>query len=1418
MRLIAVALCVSMVGCVAECPAAPSVTASRDYVDRKTELKPVTNGSEVVGYTLGTQSNVLASAESLKGLADTVASNRLAIGAVETNLAAHVSDTNNPHGVTAEQIHALELVQDEFGEWTAATIGGDRTGAVGPSSLAHGYGVTASGSNSHAEGMSTTASGFNSHAEGLHTTASGPTSHASGAFAVASNDYAYVWGATGTSPFDTYGSHGEGTYNISPMGGASGFYIGETNLQTFLDAKASSGDVDSKIASATNAMEAAGTARQIVRANETNGYWNTTVYKAWNAAYADEATLAAQAGTADEVQWTGVKNPPTTLLGYGITDAARNSDVVAISATLDDHISDESNPHGVTAEQIHALGFVQDEFGERTAVTIGSRSGDVGPKSIVNGDDATASGGYSHAEGEGTTASGGYSHAEGGGTTASGEYSHAEGGGTTASGHGSHAGGTGAVASNTYSYAWSGVDNGEYGSHGEGTYNISPKGGASGFYIGETNLQTFLDAKASSGDVDSKIASATNDPTIVRGSKIGPTDVWDIKVVSSEIAANADHVPWTGIGFTPTTLAGYGITDAVPSSRKVNGKPLTSDITLSASDLGAATTNDLAAATTNVVHGDYSDADRSAFPNGIGFKAGDGSDKGYVGLRLRNLEARGLEVIGSREVTTPAGQTFVQPYTLFQVTDTRIRFPKDYIGDSVSDSDFTSIDWYDFSKANHVLDIMPASYSANYEGYPISGKAFNEYFWSLNDLPAKAKASITVHAASNLVGVAGAPMMASDIIGEAVKDSVLSVTSDVPVYASSSSSTWTSDWPADDSAQPSQPQWADGQWSVYLVEGGETLPGTYSVEGDSDATSITIDIAGFSTVFERTPSSTVVGYVNAHGFARLNDVTNAVNRLDARLDEIESATNELGKAIGMKQDKLTGDSEIAVSSVEVDRVVVGTSGSSGGIIISSKLPGTGSGPLARVATDKGITGTDEVSGMIQSAVSGNPTFQEATNIVKAAIQGIGAPSLDGYDLYVDPVNGDDTLGGTTAATAKRTIDAAYSLVTNHDARICLMPGTHQSPSGDWSTKNKFPAYRVRFTAPYGPERTRLDGGGVRCLAGCSDTFTSVDGCTLSGFVVPNVNWIAFFGISFTNCVFEGDLYQSSFSSRTPFDSCLFADCQMDVARTVSSGYTNMNGSAAFFSGCEAYDSRFIVANTNDNSRGVFSSGSVFRNCYIWAENASKFAVYYTSVLGNAAAFRDSTLICPSAITNDGSVAASGCLIGIGTNGSEYAWGRATNSVLTDAATLSASLGGDLRPAVTNWKYRFLGYGSEGDRALRDSMLSSANVAIIDSEAFSNNVARLTSPKEPSSEVAIRYAGNGTGIIVSIAEGGTLGCVLDGWPNLQSQTALITLGSGAEVDSRVKLIGYGSWPTEKFLASCIRVGESVYVNAITVVAE
>ena len=325
--------------------------------------------------------------------------------------------------------------------------------------------------------------------------------------------------------------------------------------------------------------------------------------------------------------------------------------------------------------------------------------------------------------------------------------------------------------------------------------------------------------------------------------------------------------------------------------------------------------------------------------------------------------------------------------------------------------------------------------------------------------------------------------------------------------------------------------------------------------------------------------------------------------------------------------------------------------------------------------------------------------------------GGGSPGADlsGYDLYVDPVSGDDSYDGTSYATAKRTIDAAYALVSTNDARICLMPGTHPSPGGDFSTKNAYPAYRVHFVAPYGPGRTRLDGGGERYFTGCSSVYTSISGCALDGFRIINNSHPAFFAVSFTNCVFTGDVWQSSAEKAPAFEYCLFADCRADLARTVQADGASQNSASSFFVGCEARDSVFAVANTN--APKVFAYQSVFRNCHVWTENASRLAVAGQSTLGNAAAFIDSTVICPSAGDVYGNVPATGCLLGVGTNGAAFAWGGATNSVLTDAATLSAALGGDLRPAVTNWRYRYLGYGSAAERAMRDSMLESIRAAL-----------------------------------------------------------------------------------------------------------
>ena len=85
--------------------------------------------------------------------------------------------------------------------------------------------------------------GSNSFSFGYQNIANSSYSQAIGVHASATNNWAYVWRGGGSltpavmnrAPY--YGSHGDGTFNILPVGGASGFWIGETNLETFVTSK-----------------------------------------------------------------------------------------------------------------------------------------------------------------------------------------------------------------------------------------------------------------------------------------------------------------------------------------------------------------------------------------------------------------------------------------------------------------------------------------------------------------------------------------------------------------------------------------------------------------------------------------------------------------------------------------------------------------------------------------------------------------------------------------------------------------------------------------------------------------------------------------------------------------------------------------------------------------------------------------------------------------------------------------------------------------------------------------------------------------------------------------------------------------------------------------------------------------------------
>ena len=116
-----------------------------------------------------------------------------------------------------------------------STAHGDSALAAGVSSEAWSASVaegTASYANnySHAEGDHTYANLY-SHAEGFRSRGMAKYSHVAGLRAMANHFGSYVWqGLTSESISTEYLSHGVGTYNISPVGGTDGFWIGETNF------------------------------------------------------------------------------------------------------------------------------------------------------------------------------------------------------------------------------------------------------------------------------------------------------------------------------------------------------------------------------------------------------------------------------------------------------------------------------------------------------------------------------------------------------------------------------------------------------------------------------------------------------------------------------------------------------------------------------------------------------------------------------------------------------------------------------------------------------------------------------------------------------------------------------------------------------------------------------------------------------------------------------------------------------------------------------------------------------------------------------------------------------------------------------------------------------------------------------------
>lgn len=104
---------------------------------------------------------------------------------------------------------------------------GNNSRADGNYAHAEGYKSIAEGTCSHAEGLSTYAKASGSHAEGYFCKAEGTYSHAAGAKAEVHSNDTWAWSYNEST---VYSVDRRGTFNINPLDGVKGFYIGNDNF------------------------------------------------------------------------------------------------------------------------------------------------------------------------------------------------------------------------------------------------------------------------------------------------------------------------------------------------------------------------------------------------------------------------------------------------------------------------------------------------------------------------------------------------------------------------------------------------------------------------------------------------------------------------------------------------------------------------------------------------------------------------------------------------------------------------------------------------------------------------------------------------------------------------------------------------------------------------------------------------------------------------------------------------------------------------------------------------------------------------------------------------------------------------------------------------------------------------------------
>ena len=264
---------------------------------------------------------------------------------------------------------------------------------------------------------------------------------------------------------------------------------------------------------------------------------------------------------------------PTTLSGYGITDAKISNGTITLGSNTITPSTVTNIKNGSAACSLRSIGSSPEDTNYTIgtyAFSEGNNTKASGSSSHAEGYNTTASGDDgSHAEGYNTTASGDYgSHAEGYNTTASGDYgSHAEGNNARAIGSSSHTEGSYTFASQSGSHAegWGTIASGKY-SHAEG-------GHEDGYLFSGTVVA--IDTENQTYEVSGvpKVDDTLSDSAIYSGAVYSKTNYInpERRIVSAARSSETDNVTFTVSSFDPSYIA-VGNSFRLFAGSKASGK------------------------------------------------------------------------------------------------------------------------------------------------------------------------------------------------------------------------------------------------------------------------------------------------------------------------------------------------------------------------------------------------------------------------------------------------------------------------------------------------------------------------------------------------------------------------------------------------------------------------------------------------------------------------------------------------------------------------------------------------------------------------------------------------------------------------------------------------------------------------------